>query len=95
MCFDSLSDDDIADIKQRTEMASPGPWIHASEGIIETENPHRRIIALVCKGSNRIATPLPATENAAFISNARTDILRLIAEVEQLRALLYGRVNNH
>ena len=46
MLSERLSDDDLAKIKLRAEKATPGPWIHASEGIIETKNPHRRIVAM-------------------------------------------------
>jgi hypothetical protein len=92
---DPLSDDELADIKRRAEQATPGPWVHVSEGIIETENPSRRIVALTCKGSNRVSPPLPAAENGAFISNARTDVLRLIAEIERLKSLINGHATPH
>lgn len=95
MRSDPLADDEIADMKRRAEMATPGPWIHASEGIIETENPNRRIVALTCKGSNRIAPPLPAAQNGEFISHARTDVLRLIAEIERLKAQLSARARSN
>ena len=68
--------------------------IHASEGIIETKNPHRRIVAMTCRGSDRVIAPLPVADNGAFISHARTDIQRLIAEVERLRAMLNGHAKN-
>ena len=89
-----LSDGDLAEIKRRVERATPGPWIHASEGIIETKNPHRRILAMACRGSDRVIPSLPVADNGAFISHARTDIQRLIAEVERLRAMLNGHVKH-
>ncbi len=89
-----LSDHDFVEIKLRAERATPGPWIHASEGIIETKNPHRRIVAMTCRGSDRVIAPLPVADNGAFISHARTDIQRLITEVERLRAMLNGHAKH-
>lgn len=94
MPSERLSVDDLAEIKLRLERATPGPWIHASEGIIETKNPHRRIVAMTCRGSDRIVAPLPVAENGAFISHARTDVQRLIAEIERLRAMLNGHAKD-
>jgi hypothetical protein len=87
---ESLSDAEIAEIRRRADLATPGPWRHASEGIIETEHPKRQIVALTCRGSNRVSPPLPAAANGEFISHARTDVLRLLTEIERLKSQVNG-----
>lgn len=73
----SLSDADLAAMKEREAAATPGPWrlrdlaaeawsVNSPEGLIETFYGNK--------------------PNAEFIAHAREDVPALVAEVEALRA---------
>ena len=71
-----LTDEELAEIRERSEMAAAGPWELAdtTEGawIIDEEGD---IISGTCE----------STTDAVFIAHAREDIPKLIAEVEYRR----------
>lgn len=82
-----LTQEELAEIRKRTEASTPGPW-KESKLYIEFGDSSERL-ADVC---NRI--------DAEFIAHAREDVPKLLAEIERLqsvnralRLVLDGRVN--
>jgi tmRNA-binding protein len=80
-----LSDDEIAKMRARLQRATPGPWTSL------IENPK------TCVGSSFIQTAgediylTGATvDDQEFIAHARTDVARLLDEVERLLRKLEG-----
>lgn len=78
---DHLTDKEIAEIKAREEAATEGPWSHEGSGNVYTGS----ILAISsCGGEYGCHETLPQ-DDAHFIAHARTDIPRLLDEVERLR----------
>jgi hypothetical protein len=69
-----LTNEELAAIRERAEKATPGPWIDNGNEIVAE-----------CKPNLGIAGAI-SDEDAEFIAHARTDIPKLIAEVERLHA---------
>lgn len=89
--YHSLTEAELAEIRQRLEQATPGPWIARADGFIETSEPSARVVGVTCRGLERDGEPLPAVANAEFIAHARADMLRLLDEVARLRQRLHER----
>ncbi len=71
-----ISNEELTQIKERTEKATLGPWNSRKDGTVFLE--HTQDIANVCTVNG----------DAEFIAHAREDVPRLVAEVERLRAEL-------
>lgn len=82
--LEPMTDDDLRAIRERAEAATPGPW--------------ERREATVCAGRHNMPLPYEggyidgamlddrdAHANAAFIAASRTDVVRLLDEVERFR----------
>ena len=69
-----MDEKQLAEIKERCEKATPGPWkvVEGKSFGVQSEN-------------KNIASCF-RTENEQFIAHSRTDIPELIAEVERLKA---------
>lgn len=79
----------IDEIKARCEEATPGPWSNPwkddnTNAIIGGDGDH--VIDIYEDGS--LTALMIEERNAAFITHAREDIPRLVAEVERLQALV-------
>lgn len=97
-----MTDDELAEIKGRLTMATPGPWAHGQNGgyvILGYKPEMKRIdgygaddhICILDDGDQyRYRSEDEQLANAKFIANAPTDIARLLAEVERLRKQLDG-----
>lgn len=77
-----LSSKEIEAIRERVEKATDGPWIYVPisdrlEYFIGGEG-----------GNEAIAVEVFTKEDATFIAHARTDIPKLLAEIERLRGKL-------
>ena len=89
---DSLSTDELREIRARVDAATPGPWESFVEGrdhtsgadFIRTGGLRDDCPDLYVQHESR---PAP-THDLDFIAHARQDIPRLIAEVERLRSKL-------
>lgn len=71
-----VSDLDLEQIKNRADKASAGPWTAHPDGLV---------------WAPRLGDPVSRSElaeDAVFIAHARTDLPRLVAEVERLQRLL-------
>lgn len=79
-----ITPEEIDAIRKRVEAATPGPWEHTNNYTVHARD------GLVCAG-----THYPESEdeydrderNHSFIANARTDIPKLLAEVDRLNKL--------
>lgn len=85
---DQLTPDELAAMKRRCEAATKGPWVvdfdSRPHGAHQVMSGHRTICFLGIHPEDDSY----AIDNADFIAAARTDLPRLIAEVERLRDLL-------
>jgi hypothetical protein len=79
----SLSDDDIAEIRDRCNRATPGPWKSYVEGRDHTSGSD-----FIMTGGEDIYLTGASVDDQDFIAHARQDIPKLIAEIERLRKLL-------
>lgn len=91
-----MTDDELAEIKGRLTMATPGPWAHGQNGgyvILGYKPEMKRIdgygaddhICILDDGDQyRYRSEDEQLANAKFIANAPTDIARLLAEVRRL-----------
>lgn len=90
-----LTPEDLAEIRARCEAAADGPWVggrrladepvfvYGNDGDVVAEA-HDWVLGFTLEGQEQRGR---AEETAAFIAAARTDVPRLLAEVEALRAL--------
>ncbi len=78
-----LSDDDIRQIKMRSELATPSPWISYVEGREQMSGSD-----FIKTGGEDIYLTGATKADQDFIAHARQDIPVLLAEVERLRLLL-------
>jgi hypothetical protein len=85
---ESLTNKELAEIASRCERATPGPWSHSGDGIIETGTGPNRVIVIACKGAQGFESSLPSAANGEFIAQAREDLPRLVTEVLRLREAL-------
>lgn len=84
---DYLTTEELAAIRRRLQATTPGPWCH-HEGFIETCSEPARLLGVTLQRSEKGLDTLPGEANAAFIAHARSDIPRLLAEIERLRESL-------
>lgn len=71
-----LTNEQLEAIRKRAEKATKGPWAHANSIVCTMYDGYE--IADVSCGEN-------PSEDAEFIMNARTDIPKLLAEVERYK----------
>ncbi|HUQ71036.1 MAG TPA: hypothetical protein VM165_16025 [Planctomycetaceae bacterium] len=83
----SLTDVELAAIRERTNAATLGPWCHR-EGFIETCSEPSQLLGVTLQRSEEGLDALPGLANAEFIAQARTDVPRLLAEIDRLRSEL-------
>jgi hypothetical protein len=76
----TMTPDDIAVIKARTDAATPGPWWYDP-----------RSGEVLGPDGQPVCDLLPMSEDIAFVCEARTDVPALIAEVERLREFIQRR----
>ncbi len=77
-----LSDDELAEIRLRLRQATPGPWTSF------IENPATFVgSSFIRTAATDIHLTGATAEDQEFNSHARTDIERLIDEVERLRRM--------
>lgn len=86
--YDAGQPDWLEEIKQRAEAVSSRPWRdyvtgYSMNGRTDGERYHRVIL-----DDSKYVTDLISEHDAAFVVHARSDIPRLIAEVERLRGLV-------
>ena len=83
-----LTDKKIAEIRERCEAASPGPWISYIEGRDHTSGSD---FIMIGEGGNRsedIELTGATKADQDFIAHARQDVPTLIAEIERLKNIL-------
>ena len=92
-----MTSDEIREIRERTEKATPGPWraCHHGEcdcGQIWSQSADVPVLEVVHGEWGDPGLPygkIPperATANALFVSHARTDISKLLGHIESLEA---------
>ncbi len=97
MAKDEITDDELAAMKARIAVATPGPWVSYFEGrdhtsgdsFIQTATQDIYISAEDYAGGGG-----HFSADQDFIAHARQDMPRLIAEVERLRAFLQRFMNS-
>lgn len=85
-----MTEQEIADIKDRLERATPGPWTSFVESIdqysgsdfIQTADDDINFVGIKAADQD-------------FIAHARQDVPRLLVEVERLKRLLNDRVSEN
>ena len=77
----TISDKELAEIKVRCELTTPGPWKSIVESRGETVGTD-----FIMTGGEDIYLTGATVADQDFIAHARQDIPRLIAEVERLKA---------
>lgn len=78
-----LSEDDIVEIKRRSEHATPGPWKSYVEGREQMSGS-----SFIMTGDEDIYLTGATVADQDFIAHARQDISALLVEVDRLRKLL-------
>lgn len=78
---DPITPAELAEMKQRCDSATAGPWLRDAER-------DRTIFSASGEMIGGVLYNTKGGEDADFIANARTDMPRLIAEVERLRTEL-------
>lgn len=71
----------LAEIKERADKATEGPWFQVVRGVIEHELPDKNDNGTICSVIDNIDRDLP------FIAHARTDVPKLLAVIEKLIGL--------
>jgi hypothetical protein len=81
-----MTPDQLAAIRERTEKATPGPWWVEGTSSLEVVTLAEDLTPGASFGpTHPSVTHDPTVDDAAFIAAARTDIPRLLDEVERLR----------
>lgn len=81
----SLTDKELAEIREREKQASPGPWyVEGGTGSILAEHPMLPSVPEIVAGHWRDYGVIDP-DNADFIAHARDDIPALLVEVDMLR----------
>jgi hypothetical protein len=80
-----ITDRELAEIANRCDQATPGPWLHSGDGIVENGIGPSRVMVIACKAGQESSETLPAALNGEFIARAREDLPRLVQEVLRLR----------
>lgn len=78
-----LTEDELIEIANRCEAATTGPWRSYIEGREEMSGSD-----FIMTGGEDIYLTGATHADQDFIAAARTDILRLLAEIHRLKALL-------
>jgi hypothetical protein len=83
--FDHLTDDELAAIKARCNRASPGPWKSFIEGRDHTSGSSFIMTGPSDRRGEDIEMTGATADDQDFIAHARTDVPRLLDEIEYLR----------
>ena len=79
----SITDDELRNIKERCDKATPGPWISFIEGRDHTSG------SSFIRTSDEDIELIGATDkDLDFIASCRQDVPRLTEEIERLKQLL-------
>ena len=79
----AITDDELRNIKERCDKATPGPWISFIEGRDHTSG------SSFIRTSNEDIELIGATDkDLDFIASCRQDVPRLTEEIERLKQLL-------
>ena len=79
----SITDDELRNIKERCDKATPGPWISFIEGRDHTSG------SSIIRTSDEDIELIGATDkDLDFIASCRQDVPRLTEEIERLKQLL-------
>jgi hypothetical protein len=81
-----LSEEEIAEVRQRCENATPGPWksyIESREKMSGSD--------FIMTGAEDIYLTGATMADQEFIAHARQDIPKLISEIKRLKQLLSDR----
>lgn len=86
-----MTNEQLAEIEQRLQAASPGPWVDSdshdgSEGLLQVYYGVEPISSSVCVFCDMEECEGQDLHNAAFVAHAPADIATLIAEVRRLQA---------
>jgi hypothetical protein len=76
----TLTNADLAAIRERAEAASPGPWDFSTHWVWRTELDGRRARSFAIVHDN--------PDDARFIAHSRTDIPALLDIIEEMREVL-------
>ncbi|MBM7600487.1 hypothetical protein JOC34_002878 [Virgibacillus halotolerans] len=71
-----LTNEELEEIRERADKATEGPWV--------CDDLDTTVVALLYTDVTDIATPYKEVD-ADFISNARQDIPKLLAEIDRLK----------
>lgn len=87
-----MTDEELAQIKERAEKATEGPWVWDDDYDMNVQDLpvlRGKEFNVMDFGNDTTFYPIagnpPDDEDASFIAHARTDIPKLIAEVEYMR----------
>lgn len=96
-----LADDEIRELKELCDKATPGPWEHDGldrysedaewyQDVISTEGNYQALIHVNTGSTNRevAAANVGAKQDAEFVAVSRLAMPRLIAELESLRTVV-------
>lgn len=83
----TLTKDDIEQIRERCNAATPGPWVSFVEGRDHTSGSNFIMTGEGLNRGNDIELSGATTADQDFIAHARQDIPRLLAEIARLRKL--------
>ena len=78
---DPLSEDELELIQNRANLATPGPWHVGGDYVVAVNDSAAEDWGTE---STVVAQGLTSTD-AEFMAHARTDVLRLVAELRRLR----------
>jgi hypothetical protein len=84
---DFLNDDELESMRQRCELATPGPWQSFIEGRDHTSGSSFIMTGAGTGRGNNIELSGATVADQDFIAHARQDIPRLLAEIGRLRGL--------
>jgi hypothetical protein len=88
-----LTDERLADIEERLDRATPGPWAYKDRlgggGCFVFSEETFHVVAVADDDAPTVAVPL-GRPDAAFIAASREDVRLLLAEVRRLRGLPGG-----
>jgi len=83
-----ISDEDLKEILDRCNAATPGPWVSYIEGRDHTSGSDFIMTGTIEKRGNDIELSGATQADQDFIAHARQDVLRLVAEIQRLKQLL-------